>query len=496
MGPVTVRAADGRDMTPRGRKACGALAALAMAPGMRLARARLQDLLWSQSPPERGNASLRQMLRELRGALGDEALCSGDGWVGLAPSQVAVDLAPRKGAAGQPAEFAEGLDVADPEFDDWLRDTRLAIEDMPPPGAGHDAPPALVLALAEPQGGTPTARMIATMVIQQAARRAGQLIPAQVVPAPAPATGAGLVAETLCIAQDGGGLALMVVLRDLAGGAQLWAQHYPVSSAEADLRRAAGAVALTMIQTAGQMRGAGARLYPVQDVFSFDPRRLSHADTRLAAAGEPVADALRGFLRYTMIIERATPDPADTLAEAAEIVAHARAAAPGEPIVLAAAALTQSWAGDVAGALDLARLACHLAPGHDMAQLALSQALNDAGRDGAALDATQQGGGPISLLGRSAWQARRAAVLIRLNRLDEAEACANAALAHAPDCRPALRFLAALRWRRGDEAGAAQALAALRRAEPDFSLDLMGAPDYPVSTLRRAGLMGVARSGL
>ena len=490
MGQVRLSNEDGRDLTPRGRKARGLLALLGTAPDLRLGRAQLQDRLWSESPQAQGSASLRQALRECRQALG-EALIGGDGWAGLDPDRVTVDLAPVIGPTGQPAEFAEGLDIDDPEFEDWLRDTRLALEDRP---ALPDLP---LLVLTEAQGDGPQARMLADCVVSEASARAAALIPAQVLRAGGPRQGQGLLVEALCLAQPQGGVVVMMVLRDLQSGAQLWAQHYPLAPGLPDLRRASAAMALTMIQTAGQaMRGAQAG-YPLGDLFSFSRARLLAADRRLTQTSGAVPQALRAFLRYTLIIERQGGDPRILLDEADALARKAREAAPGDPVVLSVAALMASWRGQVAGALDLARLACRMAPGHDLAQLALSQALNDAGRDSDALIAAMRAGnGPLAVLGQASWRLRLAVAQIRTGRLTEAEASASAALAHAPDCRPALRMLAALRHHRGDEAGAAEALDTLRRAEPDFSLLLMASPEYPVTTLRRAGLLGVTRSGL
>ena len=89
-----------------------------------------------------------------------------------------------------------------------------------------------------------------------------------------------------------------------------------------------------------------------------------------------------------------------------------------------------------------------------------------------------------------------AAIAQAVGRLGDAENSAAAAFAFASDSRPSLRVLAALRYHRGDEAGAADALHHLRKIEPDFSLELMASPNYPVLTLRNAGLLAVTRSGL
>lgn len=501
MGPVRLTAEDGRDMTPRGRKARAVLAILGTAPDLRMARARLQDRLWSDSAPTQGAASLRQTLRELRLSLDDarEVLLSGEGWVGLDRARVTVDLRPVTGRAGEPCEFAEGLEIEDPEFEDWLRDTRLALEDAP------TVPDQPLLVLTEPQADSLQARMLASCVLREAAGRAAQLIPARVVRAgdegPVPgsgtARGTGLQIEAHCMSQDRGGLMIMMVLRDLRDGAQLWAQYYPVTAALTDMRRTGASIALTIMQTASRMGSPARSLYPLGDLFSFSRPRLLAADQRLKGADGAVPQALRAYLRYTLIIERQSRDPGALLDEAEALTHRACEAAPGDPIVLSVASLMKSWRGQVAGALDLARLACRVSPGHDMAQLALSQALTNAGRDSDALIAGMRAvSGPMAALGQASWRMRLAVTQIRLGRLPEAEASAEVALAHAPECRPALRVLAALRYHRRDEAGAAEALAALRRAEPDFSLPLMASPGYPVTTLRHAGLLGVTRSGL
>lgn len=501
-GQVQMTDPGGACLTPRGRKARAVLALLGTAPDLRMTRARLQDMLWGLSPQAQGSASLRQTLREIRQALGPwrAALIAGDGWVGLDGMQVVIDLAPRDGLDGTRAEFAEDLDIPEPEFESWLRDTRLALEDAPGlPTACPQGRPRLVLS--PPDGDCDAARLLARVILHEASARAGQLIPADVVAADMALDGPGIAIEADCLSPSGGPALLMVRLRDRLDGRQLWAQSYPVGSDSHGLARVSGAVALTMIQIAGQVAAADpvgrSMVYPLDDLFSFTRSRLLAADARLRHVDGPVSQALRAFLRYTMIFERHTLDPDVTLAEAEALARHACETAPADPVALSVAALMRSWRGDVAAALDLSRQACRLAPGHEMAQLALSQALTDAGRDREALlTALRAGAGPLAMIGHATWQLRLAVAHLRLGRLAEAETCAEAALARTGDCRPALRFLAALRHHRGDEAGTARALADLRRAEPDFSLTLMADPSYPVATLRHAGLLGVTRSGL
>ncbi len=168
IGPVRLVRRDGTVVTPKGRKAQGMLALLGVAAGYRLPRSGLQDKLWSDRGPEQGGASLRQELRGLRQALGDSRRCLvAEGvWIGLDPARVRVSLTPAPedwGLTGSPPEFCAGLDIADPEFEDWIRDQRAYFADklaaVPPPApplqTPSQAPSPLVV-------GQPTVTVVAT----------------------------------------------------------------------------------------------------------------------------------------------------------------------------------------------------------------------------------------------------------------------------------------------------------------------------------------------
>ena len=145
-GPLRLLHPDGRNVTPPSLKAQGILALLATSPALRRPRAWLQDKLWSDSAPEQGAANLRQTTLRLRREVAAEPgwLVSGPGWIGLDPGRVAVALDPAPGEwglAGEGPEFCEGLDIADPEFEDWIRDLRLAHEDRLARDRAARAPP-------------------------------------------------------------------------------------------------------------------------------------------------------------------------------------------------------------------------------------------------------------------------------------------------------------------------------------------------------------------
>ncbi|ABL71991.1 SARP family transcriptional regulator [Paracoccus denitrificans] len=521
MGSVRLRGAGGADLTPRSQKARGALALLGTAPDLRLSRARLQDLLWSERGRQRGSDSLRQMLRELRAALGAEKdiLLAGVGWVGLDPERLRIDLTPVYDAGGVPIEFAADIDIPDPEFETWLRDMRLRLTPesdgpsalqrplAPVAAAWYDTSPApgdYVVALRPVESNDSRAHVIGEMIVNEAAARACEMIPAVLADRPdaqAPPTGTQVSAICYSAGID---CSLMVVMRDIATGARGWTRRFTIRAADetATMRHAVAQIAVALLDRARRTAPPAQGLtFPVWDVFSYSRDRLESADRILASLPQErqsgVALALRSYLRNTLISERLTEDPARCSDEAEAFAQLARDLAPANPAVLAVASLSASWRRDAVGALELAQAACRNDPDNELACHALSQALTDVGRDLEALEATERGArGALAELGPASWLMRRAVVQLRLGRLGDAENSAAAAFAFAPDNRPSLRFLAALRYHRGDVAAAADALRHLRRIEPDFSLELMADPDYPVAPLRMARLMGITRSGL
>ncbi|WP_134681361.1 SARP family transcriptional regulator [Paracoccus ravus] len=539
MGTVRVRGAAGEDLTPRSQKARGALALLGTAPDLRMNRARLQDLLWSDRSRQQGSDSLRQMLRELRSCLGDERgiLTTGVGWVGLDPERLRIDLTPVYDAGGTPVEFAADIDIPDPEFESWLRDMRLRLTpetDGPTafergPSAPAPQPPAApiaapVMAPAAPLGvgmngsgdthryvvaldpiesNDGRAHVLAEMIINEAAARACEMIPATLAePEGGSLAAPGTKLGAICYG-SGEDCTLMVVMRDGMSGSRGWTRRFTIRKHEETLtmRHAVAQITVALLDRARRTASPHWQSFPIWDVFSYSRDRLEAADRILAGLPpdqeNAVSLSLRSYLRNTLIIERLTSDPITCSDEADAFARQARELAPNNPVVLAVASLSASWRHDAIGALELARAACRADPDNEMACHALSQALTDVGRDVEALEAADRGArGALAELGPASWLMRRAVVQVRLRRFGDAENSAAAAYAFAADNRPSLRFMAALRYHRGDVAGAADALARLRRIEPDFSLDLMASPDYPVSTLRMAGLMGITKSGL
>ncbi len=128
-GPFTVLSPEGSDITPSSRKACAILAMLAVAPRGSRSRLWLRDKLWSDRGEDQASASLRQALLDIRKALGvrsAHALTADKNTISLDLGAVRVDaldmLDPsrRKALPTVTEDFLEGIDVRDPEFEEWL----------------------------------------------------------------------------------------------------------------------------------------------------------------------------------------------------------------------------------------------------------------------------------------------------------------------------------------------------------------------------------------
>lgn len=120
-------APDGRDLTPRLAKAQGLLLMLLTGSEGARGRAWVQDILWSDRAPEQAAASLRQTLSTIRKSLAEfrDVLQADRRVLSLDMARLSVD------ATGT-SDFAEGLDIRDPEFDAWLAAERARVE---PPAA-------------------------------------------------------------------------------------------------------------------------------------------------------------------------------------------------------------------------------------------------------------------------------------------------------------------------------------------------------------------------
>ncbi|MCQ0969348.1 SARP family transcriptional regulator (plasmid) [Paracoccus sp. TK19116] len=509
-GPVELTGPGGETLTPRGMRARAALAIMGTARCHKVMRARLQDLIYSERGEEQGAASVRQLLREIRIALDGhrEALVTGPGWVGLDKNSVRVDTTPRMGPDGQRLEFAADLDVADPEFEDWLREARAHHENQPIPAepeAESDLPKLIVQM---PIAGDPQSSVLAAMILNEAVARAADVMPIDVIHGdPGLAQlGSGMELGVLAARTDAA-LQLFFTAKARRDGRVLWSRRFglPDGDTARMIQTVAGNVTIAILHglqsfDAAQPSGA-MRRPPIEDVFSYSSKRLARAEQMLstmdAGPSQPIVLALRSYIRNTMLLERLSPEPQADAELADELAIRARELAPGNATVLAVNSLIAAWKSEPDVAYEMARQARMIDADNPMVRLALSTGLTSVGRHKEAeAEASSADELSLSTLGPAAWYLRRAIAALRSGDMPTAERHFAATHGFAPENRPALRFISAVRFQRGDLEGAQKSLLELKKIEPDFSLDLMASDDYPVKSLRDAGLLGVTKSGL
>ena len=120
-GRFSLTDASGADVPVTSKKGKALLAYLAQTPGKPRSREEILALLWSDRAEAQGRASLRQVLAGLRRKVGEELLrIDRDSLV------LDADIFELTPANGQ--EFLSGFHLTDPAFEEWLRDTRLRLE--------------------------------------------------------------------------------------------------------------------------------------------------------------------------------------------------------------------------------------------------------------------------------------------------------------------------------------------------------------------------------
>jgi tetratricopeptide (TPR) repeat protein len=240
----------------------------------------------------------------------------------------------------------------------------------------------------------------------------------------------------------------------------------------------------------------------LETLFEISPSSLAECDRVFAATttgpAQAVHRAWRAQVRVISAIERLAADPGQRASEAVDLISRSLRDQPHNPIINSVAAdVALLFEDSPLKAARHARLAVERGPCSPYARASLSQAL-------AWLGETRQAHREAllalrlasALPNQSYWLMRCCVTAVRVGRF--AEAMRHAELSHelAPNFKPPLRFLAALRFHHGDEARAAQALQRLKQLEPDFTLEMMGNKEYPATTLQKAGLLGVTASRL
>src|SRR4030095_12453560 len=141
LGGLEVRTADGRDVTPPGRKTRALLACLALPRGSAWSREQLTALFWGDRDEEQARGSLREALVKLRRCLGEPSpVQASRETIALDPAVIGVDAVEfaRLAKTGEleraadlyRGELLEGLSPLNAGFEDWLLVERARLHDL------------------------------------------------------------------------------------------------------------------------------------------------------------------------------------------------------------------------------------------------------------------------------------------------------------------------------------------------------------------------------
>lgn len=532
-GPLRLCGADGRDMTPKSQKAQAVLALLATSPGLSRPRSWIQDKLWSDSPADRGASNLRQCIHRMRRdvPIKSDWLLSDNQRLALDANFVSVRLgldAEDLTLSSEPPEFCEGLDVADPEFEDWIRDRRLDFEDKwadleaEPAAAEAPAKPTssrlvtvrpnetrdrTVLLIAPPQSADDELRNLEAILCTDIATNVAHLGGVEIRFQANEKALLGLQ-DAVCLEvrtfRFGENISLQSVLSDPLSGAVYWSDVRHLSSQGSHSFASDYSDAVAHVTSATTLQFAESpttgpatrKAYrAICDLLTFDPAKFDDCERSLAAldGGPKTAslEAWRAYLRVTQVLERTTENRESAIEEAVALARQAQEKDSRNPVVMTHSAHVALYLeNNTQKAYALAKSAVDFGASSPLAFNHWSAAAAAIGETTVAREASRRGlalsaGQP----NRSLWYILECFTNLRERDFEEARRYAELAHQVSPSFRPPLRYLIALNLFCGNEAGAVEATRKLQKFEPGFSIDQFSQEDYPTATLRRSGLL-------
>lgn len=519
IGPLRLTDADGADWTPPGNRPKAILAALVTAPNLARSRAWIQDLLWSTRDPDQGSASLRQTLTVIRKSLPDQTLLKARGGIiSLDTDQVCCDAMAETGRlvqAGQRVpEFAEGVDVRDQVFEDWIRDERVrfsALVENVDTRQGQAAPTLGPYLIHQEAAGTDPDERYFTEYFMEVFLKGLRDLTTVAHPSGEGAERGDLTVRAEVFRQAKSSQIRSRIFGNSVGTSTTnWTAHVKVTGDEADddlalmrlAHRSYEATLEALIQSdavrpdakgrAVALRASG-QLFDMSpgadvaleqdlcDAYSYDPRGIYLAQ--------------KAFLRTNQIVERRTDDPNASAEEARALITRAIAEEPLNAALNAAAAhVTLLLDDNVILAESFARRAIELNPSNPLGWSSLANALVRKERPKEAMWASERALAIARLSRFSYWWEMSASLVAAVNNdLAKAHEYATVAHAQAPGFKPPLRYLTALNFHLGDIQASDQALAGLKALEPDFELRSFAEKEYPTATLRQLSLRQISK---
>lgn len=520
IGPLRIETQAGGALALKGAKNQALLALLALSPNMTRPRRWLEDKLWSTFGPEQAGANLRQALAKIRKSLGDVAdlLDADRSTVTLDASRVQVDLLEQYVPDNDRAELLQGLDVRDPEFEDWLRMERAELasrvaESRPTPATG------VLIDVSSQAADFSMEHMAGDVLVNQIAENVGeqirtwrQSVDPTDIPKDMPSSDLSISAQI--VAQDGGH-AIFVKALHKPSARILYSKLQQIGSLT-DVIESTEVIGKTVFEAADQIIG---KLPQVLDsnrpenratalsrlglyrMFSYERSALQEGYSLMMQAYQHDKNGIYlawgGLIRMIQLMELSETDRDALREEAMELQFKALEHGHHNSLVQALAGKVRGTVmRDGAGLMEMAQSSVERNPAGAFAWKALAEGHFFAGDFERAL-ATSQKARHIAASSpfRHWWDTGHCLIAIACNRPDEAIEAGEAAARAAPLSRPAHRNLLALYALKGDLDKARATADRLAKIEPGFTLDqIVNDDSYPVRTLRNTGMLEPIRA--
>ncbi len=518
-GSFRILTESGEDLTPPLSKAQGLLLLLLSGPDGSRGRSWLQDRLWSDRSARQGSASLRQTLSVIRKSLGQhkDILKSNHRNVSLDTSRIILE-------EDTSLEFAEGLDIRDPEFDLWLaeqrvrrnRTPRASVSEVFINNGARQAPLGRDGVILTCHGdGTDMADWTAQVLSDRLFQSLSECAHIDVFrhnPGQTPSVEVGQIAlelDCLHISPDSIGIRLAAI--DGLSRRQIWSGRCrasvhggpPVDELEV-LRlvsRAVDAVAVDRTRPESSTDRADALMrLAIDKIFSMDAVEIADADALLASAYEmrpsPLYLAWRLQIRTIQRLERHVSDEKRLRDEGKAFAAYAVETGGENSMILALLGNASLFLfNDPAASLHFAQSSLERNSANAMAVWAASSArLYNGDAVGAYRNATRGRRIVMHSKRQFFWDLQLAATAMVLGRKEEAQSLLETVTLVRPSFRPPLRYLLALNATEGREDSAVHFSDRLKSLEPDFSpLRMFEDKTYPASLVHRTNLIECSR---
>ncbi|WP_417719326.1 AfsR/SARP family transcriptional regulator [Salipiger sp.] len=518
-GPLRVTGPGGDCLTPLGAKNQAVLALLVLSPGMTRPRRWLEDKLWSTFGPEQASANLRQSLSKLRRTLGafDSVLSADRNTVSLDAARIHADVLENDFRIDDAHELLEGIDVRDPEFEDWLRAERSRFAARLE-AAMPSIPTGLLIQCRTDAHGGGMNEVLGEII----ANRIGENIAEQVRAwrqsgrhVDAGTNDHGDLEISCDLLETDGSLNAFVKVVHAPSARILYSKLQNVPSAEAVMGshpglsavifeaadRTLGRLPLAIANARPEARATALARLALYRMFTFQPDALREADSLLRQAYEVdrngIYTAWRALIRNIQLIELLEPDVAALREESVTLNQHALEQGADNALVQALVSQVRVMAlGDAAGGVDLAEQSVERNPAGGFGWLSLAVARMLAGEPRKAFEVSQHARSIARFSPfRHWWDLYHCIVSVACNQPHLAIEAGEAAARAAPAFRPAHRHLLALYALDGQHDKALAVAGKLAKIEPGFTLDrFVNDEAYPVRTLRSNGLLEPIRA--